>query len=133
MLRQTLLSGTACLLLIGGLFLLITSRSTIGDIKPKLAQNRAALELSLAIQDQDTQARDARMQWWREDRFGMFIHWGLYSIPAGVWEDRQVRRGLGEWIMLHGKIPSEDYEPLKDQFNPVAFDADKWVRMAKDV
>ena len=61
----------------------------------------------------------------------MFIHWGLYSIPAGSWKGERIPQGLAEWIMLHGQIPSEEYEPLKDRFNPVEFDADEWVRMAK--
>ncbi|MCP4713238.1 MAG: hypothetical protein GY869_31795, partial [Planctomycetes bacterium] len=132
MLRRNFLFWAVCLLLVGGLFLVVSSRSIIGEDNLELTQNIAVGELSLEIQTNVSQARDDRMQWWREDRFGMFIHWGLYSIPAGVWDDRQVRRGLGEWIMLHGQIPSEDYEVLKDQFNPVAFDADKWVRMAKE-
>ena len=64
-------------------------------------------------------------------RFGMFIHWGLYAIPAGEWEGRPVR-GVGEWIMDRGQIPIEEYEPLKEQFNPVMFDADRWARIAKE-
>ena len=52
-----------------------------------------------AIQDTETPAqRDARMAWWREARFGMFIHWGLYSIPAGTWDGKPIP-GVGEWIM----------------------------------
>lgn len=58
-----------------------------------------------AIQDTETPAqRDARMQWWREARFGMFIHWGLYSIPAGTWDGKQIP-GIGEWIMNNASIP----------------------------
>jgi len=81
--------------------------------------------------NETVEQRDARMAWWRESRFGMFIHWGLYSIPAGSWKGERIPQGLAEWIMLHGQIPSEEYEPLKDRFNPVEFDADKRVRMAK--
>lgn len=72
--------------------------------------------------------KDARMSWWREARFGMFIHWGLYSILAGEWQDKKG----GEWIMETARIPASEYEPLLSQFNPVKFDADDWVRMAKD-
>ncbi len=75
--------------------------------------------------------RDLRMQWWRDARFGMFIHWGLYAVPAGEWEGRPID-GIGEWIMAYANIPVEDYEPLADEFNPVAFDATEWCRIAKE-
>lgn len=75
--------------------------------------------------------KDARMRWWREARFGMFIHWGIYSVPAGVWQGQEVK-GIGEWIMLRGKIPVKDYAQFATQFDPVKFDADQWVKAAKD-
>ncbi len=75
--------------------------------------------------------RDARMKWWREARFGMFIHWGVYSVPAGVWKGQQID-SLGEWIMHNAKIPVDDYAALPQQFNPVKFDADAWVQAAKN-
>jgi len=80
----------------------------------------------------ETQAeRDARMNWWRDARFGMFIHWGLYAIPAGTWKGKQIG-GIGEWIMDRANIPVDEYEPLAGQFNPVKFDAAEWVRIAKE-
>lgn len=75
--------------------------------------------------------RDARMQWWRDARLGMFIHWGLYAIPAGTWKDKKVD-GIGEWIMNSANIPVADYEKLAKQFNPVKFNAKEWVKIAKD-
>lgn len=54
-------------------------------------------------------------------RFGMFVHWGLYSILA-----------RGEWIMHWERIPVQDYEPLVQQFNPLRFNADEWVSIAAD-
>ncbi len=75
--------------------------------------------------------RDRRMKWFREARFGMFIHWGLYSVPAGEWKGQRVG-GLGEWIMHQARIPVAEYETLVHQFNPVRFDAREWVRIAKD-
>jgi alpha-L-fucosidase len=73
-----------------------------------------------AIQDKETPAqRDARMAWWRAARFGMFIHWGLYSIPAGTWDGKQIP-GIGEWIMNDASIPVADYKALASQFNPKA-------------
>lgn len=75
--------------------------------------------------------REVRMQWWRQARFGMFIHWGLYAIPGGVWEGQPVG-GIGEWIMNSANIPVAEYEKLAAQFNPTKFDAAAWVRTAKD-
>ena len=74
--------------------------------------------------------RDARMRWWRESRFGMFIHWGVYSVPAGTYHGKPVS-GIGEWIMNTGKIPVAEYREFAKQFNPVKFNADDWVRLAK--
>jgi len=74
--------------------------------------------------------KDARMAWWREARFGMFIHWGLYAQAAGEWNGEEVP-GVGEWIMYHGQIPREDYETLAPKFNPGKFDAQQWVELAK--
>ncbi len=71
------------------------------------------------------------MQWWRDARFGMFIHWGLYAIPAGVWKGRLIP-GIGEWIMFRAQIPVEEYEGLTKQFYPIKFDAAEWVKVAKD-
>jgi hypothetical protein len=70
-----------------------------------------------AIKDKkDT--KNERMSWWRDARFGMFIHWGLYAIPAGEWKGVEYE-WLGEWIMQQARIPSSEYELLKDRFNPV--------------
>jgi len=77
-----------------------------------------------------TQQHDARMQWWREARFGMFIHWGVYSVPAGEYNGRETK-GLGEWIMNGLKIPVADYKQFATQFNPVKYDPEAWVRAAK--
>ena len=71
------------------------------------------------------------LTWWREARFGMFIHWGLYALPAGIWKGEPVD-GIGEWIMLRKRIPRAEYEVLAKQFNPVRFDARAWVQLAVD-
>ena len=75
--------------------------------------------------------RDARMAWWREAKFGMFIHWGVYSVPAGYYHGKPVP-GIGEWIMNNGKIPMAEYQQFAKEFNPVKFNADDWVKAAKD-
>jgi alpha-L-fucosidase len=81
--------------------------------------------------DETPAQHDARMKWWRQARFGMFIHWGLYSEAAGEWNG-QTTPGVGEWIMNERKIPLSQYATLVPRFNPVKFDAAQWVRIAKD-
>jgi alpha-L-fucosidase len=76
-------------------------------------------------------ARDTRMAWWREARFGMFIHWGVYSVPAGRYDGKEVP-GLGEWIMHDARIPRATYQQFARQFDPVNYDPDAWVRLAKE-
>ena len=66
------------------------------------------------------QERDERMQWWRDARFGLFIHWGLYSIPAGEWNGEI---NHAEWIRNTAQIPLEVYDKFVGQFNPVKFNA----------
>ena len=75
--------------------------------------------------------REKRLKWFREARFGMMIHWGLYSVPAGEWKGKLIP-GLGEWIMNRGKIPVGEYEQLSKQFDPEKFNAAEIVRLAKD-
>jgi alpha-L-fucosidase len=74
--------------------------------------------------------RDTRFEWFDKARFGMFVHWGLYAIPAGEWNGK-VYPGAAEWLMDMAKIPPSDYEKLAPRFNPVKFDAAKWSDIAK--
>jgi len=55
-----------------------------------------------------------RSKWFREAKYGLFIHWGIYSIPAGTWKGQQIG-GLGEWIMNRAKVPVKEYEQLAAQ------------------
>jgi alpha-L-fucosidase len=76
-------------------------------------------------------AKAERLKWFKEAKYGLFIHWGLYAIPAGEWKGKRIP-GIGEWIMNRAKIPVAEYELLAKQWNPTKFDAAAWVRLAKD-
>ncbi|MGC8835044.1 MAG: alpha-L-fucosidase, partial [Armatimonadota bacterium] len=73
----------------------------------------------------------ARTKWWREAKFGMFIHWGIYAVPADC-TDLRGNKGIAEWYMSNKQMQVKDYEKFAAQFNPVKFDARKWVKTAKD-
>lgn len=76
------------------------------------------------------QKLNEHQSWFKEAHFGMFIHWGLYSIPAGRWENKKIP-GLGEWIIATANIPLDEYKNLANQFNPTRFNAEEWVAIAK--
>lgn len=77
----------------------------------------------------NSKQNDPRMQWWKDAKFGMFIHWGIYSVPSGKWGETTT---YGEWIMHSAKIPRAEYAELAKKFNPTKFNADEWVKLAKD-
>lgn len=79
----------------------------------------------------DNLSSDERMAWWREARFGLFIHWGVYAVLGGVYDGRPINKA-GEWIMNRGKIPVAEYHQVANRFNPVKYDPEAWVKMAKD-
>lgn len=72
-----------------------------------------------------------RMQWWKDAKYGMFIHWGLYSILAGEYKG-QITPKIAEWIQNTLKIPLKDYKELMSKFNPKDFSPADWVKLAKD-
>lgn len=74
--------------------------------------------------------RDARMAWWRDAKFGMFIHWGVFSVPAGWYHGKRVP-GFSEWLMHDARIPVREYRGYAEQFNPQGFDAAEFVAAAK--
>lgn len=75
---------------------------------------------------------DPKMAWWKEAKFGLFIHWGLYCVPAGSWQNQKIEVGdAAEWIQSSFKIPPADYKPLAGRFNPVKFDAEQVARLAQ--
>jgi alpha-L-fucosidase len=90
----------------------------------------AGASRSARTQPEDAARRD-RLSWFHEAKYGLFIHWGLYAIPAGEWKGKRIP-GIGEWIMNRARIPVREYEQLAGRFNPVKFDAAAWVQLAKD-
>lgn len=69
----------------------------------------------------DRNAYEKRVQWFQDARFGLFIHWGLYAIPA-----------RGEWVRSAEQMPEAEYLPFFDEFDPVDFDPKKWARTARE-
>ena len=79
--------------------------------------------------------RDQRMAWWREAKFGMFIHWGVFSVPAGVYHGNPAPKGsiqFSEWLMFSCRIPVVEYRQFAKQFDPVQYNAEDWVKAASD-
>ena len=70
-------------------------------------------------------------KWFREAKMGMMIHWGLYSILGGEYKGQRIKT-IGEWAMHRYQIPLKEYEALAGIFNPIYFDAEEWVMLAKD-
>ena len=105
-----------------------------GARSPRLLALALLLSSAPALHSQERPAdpaREARLQWFREAKYGLFIHWGLYALPAGEWNGKR-SPGLGEWVMLRSRVPVKEYEQLAARFNPVKFNADEWVKVAKD-
>lgn len=75
--------------------------------------------------------REAQHEWFANAEYGMMAHWGLYSLLAGEYRDRRVN-DYAEWIQSFMPIPNAEYEQLAKAFNPVYFNADEWIKLAKD-
>ena len=69
--------------------------------------------------------------WFKQAKYGMMIHWGLYSLPAGEWKGQRME-DIGEWAQQFFRIPNAKYHKLASVFNPILFDAEEWVKLAKD-
>ena len=111
------------------LLILIALAASCQHAKKELNDENPAETVNYLEEPND--ARNNRMEWWRDATFGMFIHWGVYSVPAGVYNEEQIP-GIGEWIMNSAHIPVAEYEKFARKFNPVKYDADEWVRIARD-
>ena len=96
-----------------------------------IVSGQTSAQLNHSFANETKAQRDQRMRWWREARFGMFIHWGLYAVPAGEYNGKRSDR-IGEWIMEWGNIPRAEYEKFTADFNPVKFSAKEWVSIARN-
>ncbi len=102
---------------------MLTLAIVSGTARPAFAQQAAPVETPAQ--------REARLKWFKDARFGMFIHWGVYAVPAGVWQDKPVR-GIGEWILKNGAIPLKDYRAFAKDFTASKYDPAAWAELAKE-
>lgn len=87
--------------------------------------------VSFSVNAAEIKSRYAAINQWRDLKFGLFIHWGLYSIPGGEWDGKKVTLGYSEQIQAHGKIPKADYVALAKGFNPTAYNPEEIAKLAK--
>lgn len=76
---------------------------------------------------------DQRMQWFKDAKYGLFIHWGLFSYSAGYYKGELVEKNYTEWMQQTLNLPHREYANLSKDFNPVHFNAEEWVLMAQDM
>ncbi len=96
----------------------------------RMAPAAAGLPAMPAVVRQETPAQtEERLKWFREARFGLFIHWGVYAVPAGFWKGQPVG---AEWIMNQGRIPVADYRAFAKDFTAAKYDPQAWAQLAAD-
>jgi len=111
----------------------MSCRRWLKDLEPPKPPKPQAKKMAIppGRPGETKQQRNRRMAWWRQARFGMFIHWGVYAVPAGVYKGKNIS-GIGEWILDRADIPVPEYKTYASRFNPVKYDPDAWVRLAKE-
>lgn len=105
--------------------------------QPAVAKNTSGADEGVTVEiaqpkpvpGETLQQRDARLAWWREAKFGLFIHWGVYAVPAGKYGDNDT---YGEWIMWNNKIPVSEYQGYAKKFNPIKYNPAAWVKIVQD-
>ncbi|MFP4053343.1 MAG: alpha-L-fucosidase [Phycisphaerae bacterium] len=100
-----------------------------------MAENASDLNIRPGYEQRQDARNDPRLDWWRDARFGMFIHWGLYAMPHERWSDYPdtvTHHWTGEWVQHVKRIPNAVYHAAADDFNPVGFDAAEWVSLARE-
>jgi alpha-L-fucosidase len=111
--------------------LLLAAAPALAQTRPvQMAPAAAGLPaLPAVVRDEPPAVTEARLKWFREARFGMFIHWGVYAVPAGFYQGRPV---TAEWIMNRAKIPVAEYKAMAKQFTAAKYDPKAWAALAKD-
>jgi alpha-L-fucosidase len=97
----------------------------------KVRDQQAIDEAKIGWWKESMKNHEERIAWWRDAKFGMFVHWGIYSLPGGEWKGNRVS-GYAEHLMRKEKIFRAEYLEIAHQFNPVKFNADEWIRAAKN-
>ncbi|MGJ8550756.1 alpha-L-fucosidase [Winogradskyella wichelsiae] len=107
-----------------------------GFISCKQKETKVGEETLPLTYEQMTASKVESKEAFNDAKYGMFIHWGLYSIPGGIWNGEKMEelRGpkVAEWIQFGAEIPRDEYAALAPQFNPTDFDADAVAKLAKD-
>ncbi len=119
-------------LLSAALLLLPLAACAAAPAQPLVRRETPANSPVLAERGETAEQHDERMAWFRDARFGMFIHWGLYAQAGGMWNGKPAGGAYGEWIMCRAGIKIADYAALAKDFNPKNYDAEKWVLAAKN-
>lgn len=114
--------------------MLLVGMSVFGMLQLSNGYSNGDVDLSKIVHFESMGERDTRMAWWEEARFGMFVHWGLYSIAGGEWDGKEYPPPyLAEWIQKYAGVPAADYEKtLVPQFRPAPGFADQWAALAED-
>jgi alpha-L-fucosidase len=116
----------------GAAVLLLVSLAQLLTVDAATPTKTPADNPVLKERNETPEQHDARMAWWREAKFGMFVHWGLYAQAGNEWKGKPVGGGYAEWVMYNAKIPIAEYAAMAKDFNPVNYDAGKWVLAAKN-
>ena len=101
-------------------------------MKKRLTLLMVCLMMILSTQAKPIKQTTNKMDWWNEAKFGLFVHWGPYCLYGGVYDGYRQQHGGAEWIMNRCKIPVSEYRTMASRFNPVKFNAEDLVLMAKN-
>ena len=120
------LRALACLPTMFAAFSMALAQTKPVPMAPPTAGNPA---FPAIVRDETPARHEARRKWFREARFGRFIHWGVYAVPAGTWNGKPAG---AEWIMNTAKIPVAEYKALAKRFTAAKYDPQAWAALARE-